>query len=140
MINIELENVTEETARIDVAHTEKTIVIVDDDQATLKMLEVFLSKLGYQVFCAESGTRAWELVRTKKPTFLISDMLLPGIHGVELCRKLKNDPELKDTKIILMTAVYSGGAYRSSDLNCDRDGFLEKPVDLKELKKVIQNL
>ena len=140
MINMEPENLTAETALIDVDHTGKTIVIVDDDQTTLKMLEVFLSKLGYQVFCAESGTRAWELVRTKKPTFLISDMLLPGIHGVELCQKLKNDPELKDTKVILITAVYSGGISRSSDFYCDRDGFLEKPVDLKKLKEVLQSI
>jgi len=140
MINVELENLTEKTARIDVDHTGKTVIVVDDDQTTLKILEAFLSKLGYQVFCAESGTQAWELARTKKPGFLISDMLLPGIHGVELCRKFKNDPEFKDTKVILMTAVYSNGAHRSNDLKCDRDGFLEKPVDLKKLKEMLQSI
>ncbi len=118
----------------------KKIVVIDDDQITIKILEKFLLDMGFQVYTAEDGGAGYELVKSKKPDILISDMLIPKIHGVELCRKIKENPELSQTKLILMTSVYKNGAYRSNDLECERDGFLEKPVDFKKLEEVIQSI
>jgi len=118
----------------------KKIVVIDDDQITIKILEKFLLDLGFQVYTAEDGASGYELVHSKKPDILITDMLIPKIHGVELCRKIKENPELNQIKLILMTSVYKNGACRSIEFECQKDGFLEKPLDLKKLKEVIQSI
>lgn len=118
----------------------KKAVIVDDDKTTLIILEKFLLDLGFEVHTAEDGEAAYGLVISEKPDILITDMLLPKIHGVELCRKIKDDIELYKTKIILMTSVYLSEIHRSTDMACENDGFLKKPFDFKELKTVIQSL
>jgi DNA-binding response OmpR family regulator len=116
----------------------KKIVVIDDDKVTIKILEKFLLDMGFQVYIAEDGAAGYELVKNEKPDVLITDMLIPKIHGVELCRKIKENPELDQIKLILMTSVYKNGAYRSNDLECQKDGFLEKPLDFEKLKKIIQ--
>lgn len=111
----------------------KKIVVVDDDRITLTMLEMVFSRHGFQVFSAQDGAEGYELVQKEKPDILISDMLLPKIHGTELCKKIKETPELKQTKVILMTAVYKGPSFRFEARDCGADDFIEKPLDMKDL-------
>jgi DNA-binding response OmpR family regulator len=118
----------------------KTIVVIDDDPVTLKLLERTLINQGHTVFTAENGNQGLELVSSKKPDILISDMLLPGIHGVEICRKIKESEELSHIKVVMMTSVYKDATYLLSDMECRRDGFLKKPIDLTELETTIKDL
>jgi len=118
----------------------KRIVVVDDDPVTLKTIERFLKEKGHQTYVADTGTEGYELVVREKPDILISDMLLPGIHGVEICRKIKENLEMSSVKVIMMTAVYKHVTYLHGDMECGRDGFLKKPVDLEELIEVIDKL
>ena len=97
------------------------------------MLEMVFSRHGFQVFSAQDGAEGYELVQKEKPDILISDMLLPKIHGTELCKKIKETPELKQTKVILMTAVYKGPSFRFEAKDCGADDFIEKPLDMKDL-------
>jgi len=116
------------------------VVIVDDDVKIVILLEKVLTKLGFEVFSAGDGDKALALVKQEKPDLLISDMLIPGIHGIELSKTIKQDPELKDTIIILMTAVYGKLEYTSNDMNSMADKFIEKPIDVKELVNLIGTL
>lgn len=111
----------------------KKIVVIDDDRITLTMLEMVFSRHGFQVFSAQDGAEGYELAQKEKPDILISDMLLPKIHGTELCKKIKETPELKQTKVILMTAVYKGPSFRFEARDCGADDFIEKPIDMKDL-------
>lgn len=111
----------------------KKIVVIDDDKITLTMLEMVFSRHGFKVFSAQDGAEGYELVQKEKPDILISDMLLPKIHGTELCKKIKETPELKQTKVILMTAVYKGPSFRFEARDCGADDFIEKPLDMKDL-------
>lgn len=111
----------------------KKIVVIDDDRITLTMLEMVFSRHGFQVFSAQDGAEGYELVQKEKPDILISDMLIPKIHGTELCKKIKETPELKQTKVILMTAVYKGPSFRFEARDCGADDFIEKPLDMKDL-------
>ena len=88
------------------------ILIIDDDRVTLTMLEMILSRHGYQVLSAKDGAEGLEVASKEKPDVVISDMLIPKIHGLDICNKIKQNPQLKDTKIILMTAVYKGAAFQ----------------------------
>ncbi len=116
------------------------VVVVDDDVKIVILLEKVLKKLGFEVFSAGDGNDALELVKKEKPDLLISDMLIPGLHGVELSKTVKQDPELSHTIVVLMTAVYGKREYTSADMNSMADSFIEKPIDVKEIVNLIGSL
>lgn len=118
----------------------RAVLIIDDDPVTLKLLEVHFLRRGWNVLTAANGTVGMDLAIQKKPDILITDMLLPGTHGVDVCRMVRNNPELDGMRLVMMTSVYRNISDRNGDLDCDRDGFLEKPIDLKALDDTIDSL
>jgi CheY-like chemotaxis protein len=116
------------------------ILIIDDDRVTLTMLEMILSRHGYKVLSAQDGAEGLELVAKEEPDVVISDMLLPKIHGLDLCAQIKQNPQLKDTKVILMTAVYKGAAFQFEAKESGADHFTEKPIDTKALLEKLDQL
>lgn len=116
------------------------ILVIDDDRVTLTMLEMILSRHGYQVLSAKDGAEGFELAAKEKPGVVISDMLIPKIHGLDLCTKIKQDPQLKDIKIILMTAVYKGAAFQFEAKDSGADHFIQKPIDTNELLDKLDKL
>ena len=116
------------------------IAIVDDDRVTLAVIEKALILDGFWVYSAQDGEEGLELVKRDKPDILISDMLMPKIHGVDLCKKVKESHELKHTRVILMSAVYKKIAYKDLIRESGADDFMEKPVDLNTLKDKINKL
>ena len=111
----------------------KKIVVVEDDAVLLQTLERMLSKSDFQVFCAPDGEAGFELVKREKPDIVISDMLLPKLHGLELCKQVKETPALRKVKVILMTAVYKGMRIKKELSEARADDFLEKPINTAEL-------
>ncbi|NPV83866.1 MAG: response regulator [Candidatus Aminicenantes bacterium] len=109
------------------------IAIIDDDRVTSSMLEKLLSEKGYRVVKAHDGEKGLKLVREERPKLVICDMLLPKIHGADLCRKIKDDPELKETRVVLITAVYKGATSRIDVKSYGADNYFEKPINTKEL-------
>ncbi len=116
------------------------ILLVDDDRVTLTMLEMILSRHGYTVLSARDGEEGLAILNKEKPDVLISDMLIPKIHGLELCKKVKQDPQLKNINVILMTAVYKGAAFHFEAKECGADHFVEKPIDTKGLLDKLKEL
>ena len=109
------------------------ILIIDDDRGTLTMLEMILSRHGYQTFSAEDGVAGLELIGKIKPDAVICDMLIPRMPGLELCKTIKQDPHLKEIKLILMTGVYKGAAFQAEAKKSGADHYMEKPVDTNGL-------
>lgn len=109
------------------------VLIIDDDRSTLTMLKMILSRHGYQTFCAQDGASGLELVSKNKPDAVICDMLIPKMPGLELCKAIKQDARLRETKIILMTGVYKGAAFQSEAKKSGADQYMEKPIDTNEL-------
>jgi len=116
------------------------IVIVDDDRITRAILEKALIIRGFWVYSAKDGAEGYELVKREKPDLLISDMLIPKIHGLDLCRKIKESPDLRDVKIILMTAVYKNIALIQEAKASGADEFIEKPLNIENVIKLINKL
>jgi len=116
------------------------IVIIDDDRITLEILKKHLSQSDFQVFYAQDGQSGWDLVRAEKPDIVITDLLLPKIHGMDLCRKIKEDNDLKGTKVILMTATYKAPAFRLEIAKSGAEEFIEKPLCTSDLMKKIYKL
>lgn len=104
------------------------------------MLEMILSRHKYQVLSAQDGSRGFELTKKERPDAVISDMLLPKTHGLELCKMIKKDPDLNQTKVILMTAVYKGAAFKFEAKECGADFFIEKPIDTNELLVLLDDM
>jgi DNA-binding response OmpR family regulator len=116
------------------------ILVVDDDKVALTMLQMLLARAGHEVVSAKDGAEGYELAQKNKPDLLISDMLLPKIDGMELCRKIKENPELNKTKIILITAVYKGMTFKFEAKDCGADDLLNKPIDSKYLMGRVRKL
>jgi two-component system alkaline phosphatase synthesis response regulator PhoP len=80
------------------------IFVVDDEEDILELLRFNLSREGCQVFCASSGEEALRLVRSEIPDLVVLDLMLPGIDGLEVTRRLKSDPNTKHLPIVMLTA------------------------------------
>jgi two-component system alkaline phosphatase synthesis response regulator PhoP len=80
------------------------ILVVDDEEDIIELLRFNLSREGYQVFCAASGEEALRLVRSEIPNLILLDLMLPGIDGLEVTRRLKNNSDTKNIPIVMLTA------------------------------------
>jgi DNA-binding response OmpR family regulator len=116
------------------------IVIIDDDRVTLRLLEKTLADEETEVLSAGDGGEGWKLIQEHRPALVISDMLIPKIHGIELVRLLKEDPVLSETKVILMSAVYKSLPFKKDIHESGADFFIEKPLDMEKLKGYIKKI
>ncbi len=117
------------------------ILIVEDDTSTLTLVQHFLKDTGYEVAACRNGEEAFRQIAAEHPEIALIDGLIPGIHGFELCRKIKEDPLLKKTtRVILMTSVYKKQQYRVEVREYQADGFLIKPFSKETLLSAIQSL
>src|SRR5579871_140158 len=85
---------------------EKTpILIAEDDRMFRTLLQSWLEDRGYQVTMAEDGQRAWELLQCENsPKLIILDWMMPGMAGPDLCRRLRQRPDLQYRYVLLLTA------------------------------------
>jgi CheY-like chemotaxis protein len=119
---------------------DKKIVVVDDDAKVIILVEKVLTELGFRVFSAGEGKKALELVKQEKPVLLISDILQPGIDGVGLCQAIKEDPQLEDIKVILMSGVYKETSLKREIMGATPDAFIEKPLEVQALKDLVEKI
>ncbi|MDD8012440.1 MAG: response regulator [Acidobacteriota bacterium] len=118
----------------------KRIAIIDDDHVIQESLQETLGDAGYTVFIASDGVSGLELISREKPDLVVADILLPRLHGIALCEKLKASSDFQHIPIILMTGVYKDvnlRMYVHKGLAAD---FIEKPFREKELLAKIENL
>lgn len=81
-----------------------TILIVDDEEGFCNLMEVLFKRAGYKTLTASNGTDGLNLVYTKRPNIVILDEMMPGLTGSEVCKKIKNDPEVASIPVIMHTA------------------------------------
>jgi two-component system alkaline phosphatase synthesis response regulator PhoP len=80
------------------------ILIVEDDEDIQQLVSYNLIKNGFQVSCAYSGEEALELLRQERPDLMLLDLMLPGIDGLEVCRKIKRDEAAREIPIVILSA------------------------------------
>lgn len=117
--------------------SKEKILVVDDEQDLVKLIRYHLEKDGYKVLCAYNGEDALFLARKERPELVILDLMLPGIDGLEVCKKLKADQELADTAIVMLTAK-GEEADITTGLKLGADDYMTKPFSPKELVARIQ--
>jgi len=80
------------------------ILVVDDERDILELVDYNLRKEGYAVTCVATGEDALAATRTKLPDLIVLDLMLPGVDGLEVCRRLKGEPASRQIPIIMLTA------------------------------------
>lgn len=115
------------------------ILIVDDDGHNRKLLEALLTAEGYTVRNASSGEEAMVSVAAELPDLILLDVMMPGIDGFVVARRLKADPRASTIPIIMITAL-DDRASRLKGLETGAEEFLSKPVDRAELQVRVKNL
>ncbi|XOQ53414.1 MAG: Response regulatory domain-containing protein [Succiniclasticum sp.] len=112
------------------------ILVVDDNSQLNSMLKDVLESWKHTVFVMEDGYTCVETARRELPDIIFLDIMLPGLSGYEVCSTLKKDPALRETAVILMTAL-SDVESRIHGYSCGADLFLSKPVHFDELRVLI---
>ena len=109
-----------------------TILIVDDDNFFLNFIRMVLKKQGYQVLAANNGEEALQVVQEHKPDLIVSDLMMPVMNGVELCKRIKTNPKTRDIYFLILTSK-SDVSEKVKLLDVGADDFLSKPVNNDEL-------
>ena len=115
------------------------VLIVDDNTVAAELLGEILEAEGYQAFLAENGLEALEKVASKKPSVVLLDVMMPGIDGFEVCRRIKNDPATLFLPVILVTAL-GAVEHRVKGAEAGADDFISKPPDEQELLSRVKSL
>ena len=112
------------------------ILVVDDSAANARLLRVLLEREGYEVQTAEHAEDALRVLSKFKPRLILMDIQLPGMDGLELTRRLRNDVTTKDIVILALTASAARDDEEKA-LAAGCDGSVAKPIDVSSLPRVI---
>src|SRR5260370_7358604 len=115
------------------------ILVVDDQRSNAEMMAGVLKARGYSVYIALDGQQALEQVREMHPDLVVSDILMPGVDGYDLCRRLRSAPETALLPVILVTSL-DAQRERIKGLEAGADDFLSKPVNWEELFARVRSL
>ena len=108
------------------------ILIVDDEKDIVDLVAYNLEKEGYETLKALDGEKALQLVRTKTPDLVVLDLMLPGIQGLEVCKRIRKVPETAAIPIIMLTAK-GEEIDKVLGLEIGADDYITKPFSVKEL-------
>jgi excisionase family DNA binding protein len=113
------------------------VLIVDDEQEIVDIMKVFLERQGgYEISTASDGITALLEVGRTKPDLMILDIMIPGVDGIEVCRRIKEDANNR-TVII---AVSGNTEHEKRILQSGADAFMSKPIDLERLQMEARRL
>lgn len=117
----------------------RRILVVDDDPRNRRLVDALLTPEGYEVLQAESGARALEIIVLERVDVVLLDRMMPGMDGLETCRRIRKDLGKVDLPIVFVTALADRDS-RIAAKTAGADDFLVKPLDESELFARIQNL
>jgi DNA-binding response OmpR family regulator len=115
------------------------ILIVDDESQNVEVLRRLMTRLGYDVLTASDGESALESVVRDRPDLVLLDVNMPGIDGVEVCRRLKADPATRLIPVVLITTL-TASEDRVRGIDAGADDFLAKPPVIAELEARVRSL
>ncbi|MEQ1858949.1 MAG: response regulator [Chthoniobacteraceae bacterium] len=105
------------------------ILIAEDDPVSIKILQFTLEHWGHEIIVAGDGAEAWEHFDREPVRVIISDWMMPGLDGLELCQKVRTRPKSEYTYFILLTAIHTGRENLRKAMDAGIDDFVAKPID-----------
>ncbi len=111
------------------------LLIIDDDQASREILRIFLNDLGYNVILAKNGEEGFYLFTTQKPDLIITDIMMPGLNGIELLKKIKSvSPNIP----VILISAYGQTEIIISGMQLGAYDYVEKPFDKRYLNLIVE--
>lgn len=114
------------------------VIVVDDEPFILMMIEDKLKKAGIEVITLRESRNALQVIRKEKPDLIILDWMMPELSGIELCRMVKTDAELKEIPVYLLTAK-GQDADKQLGLQCGASLYITKPFSPKALLEIVND-
>jgi two-component system alkaline phosphatase synthesis response regulator PhoP len=117
----------------------KKILVIEDDSAALRLIGYTLEQEGYRVLSAENGLEGFKKAQDECPDLIILDIMLPGLDGYDVCRRLRQIPETAVLPILMMSAK-ARQEDKDVGLHVGADDYLAKPVDPLEILAKVETL
>lgn len=117
----------------------RTVLLVDDERAILKLISLRMSELGYSIVLADSGQKAIDLTGQIHPDVIILDLILPDMDGLEVCSKIKSNPQTRNSRIIILSQK-RGEKDIIKGLKCGADDYVTKPFSMGELEARVMRI
>ncbi len=118
---------------------ERLVLVVDDEPNIRETVGFILEMEGYDVEKAVNGREGLEKIRSLRPRAVLLDAMMPEMDGFEVCRRVKEDPELAGTTIIMLTAMGQDTDRRTA-MEVGADHFLTKPFDDEEVLAILSEV
>jgi len=112
------------------------ILVADDEQEIRNLLDHFLKGQGYEVILASDGNEALKLASEKNPQVIILDIKMPGLDGLEVCKRLREKEQTKLIPVIVITGFEDN---KMEALNIGADDFVNKPFDMAEISSRVKS-
>ena len=117
----------------------KQVLIIDDDQDTVRYLSVLLREHGYDAVAAYNGNDGLQKVREAKPDLIVLDVMMPKLDGFEVCRKIRENPDWQDVRVIMLTAK-GRDVERQKGLELGADAYITKPFSTRDLMEKVNTV
>lgn len=119
------------------ADNRKRIVIVEDEPDTIEMFTEMMRLSGYSVLKSYGGSPAISLISEEKPDLVVLDIMMPEMSGMEVLKHMRNDPELKNIPVIVVSAKSLPGDVQAG-LDAGATAYLTKPVTYQQLNEAVR--
>ena len=116
-----------------------TILVVDDEEDIVELVELNIAREGYRVLACGTGEQALQIARSKLPDLIILDLMLPGIDGLEVCRRLKSHPKTEQIPIVILSAK-GEEADIVTGLELGADDYITKPFSGKVMAARVRRI
>lgn len=113
---------------------QSTVLIAEDDPVSAKILQIALSKLGYEPVITRDGAEAWEKFNEEPTRLIVSDWMMPGLDGLAFCEKVRARARTPYTYFILLTANHTSSENYALATAAGIDDFLTKPLDREAIQ------
>jgi CheY-like chemotaxis protein len=118
----------------------KQILVAEDNDDTLTLLQLILQHAGFDdVLVARDGKTALDMARSQHPALVITDLMMPELHGIHVCHQIKSDPQTQDIKVMIVS-VKNYPADHEQAAEAGADSFMGKPVNEKAFIAEIRKL
>lgn len=115
----------------------KRILYIEDNPSNMLLVRRIIEAEGYEMLEAADGETGWDTIARERPDFILMDLYLPGIDGLELTRIVKSDPQLHSIPIVVLTA-HGDVEIEEAARRAGCDGFLHKPANVQQIRDTLR--
>lgn len=117
----------------------KRILVIEDEESLLSLQTIILGSRGYEVIGAMDGTVAMEAIQRQLPDLVLLDIMLPGMDGFEICRRIKENPASRGVPVLMLSAR-KGAADREKGMAAGAAAYITKPFRSSQVLAAVEHL